>query len=28
VAGVVATIAAIGIWVKGRFEGLKTDLNA
>ena len=28
VAGVIATIAAIGVWVKGKFDGLKTDLGA
>jgi len=28
VAGVILTIAAIGVWVKGKFDGLKTDLGA
>jgi len=28
VAGVITTIAAIGTWVKGKFDTLKTDLNA
>ncbi len=28
VAGVIVTIAAIGTWVKGTFDGLKTDLGA
>ncbi len=28
VAGVVLTIAALGVWVKAQFDGLKTDLGA
>ena len=28
VGGLVLTVAAIGAWVKGRFDDLKTDLNA
>jgi Flp pilus assembly pilin Flp len=28
VAGVIATIAAIGTWVKGKFENLQTGLGA
>jgi len=28
VAGVITTIAAIGAWVKGTFDSLKTNLNA
>ena len=28
VAGVVLTIVALGGWVKGQFDGLKTDLGA
>jgi Flp pilus assembly pilin Flp len=28
VAGVIATIAAIGVWVKGRFDVLDAELQA
>ena len=28
VAGTIATIAAIGVWVQGRFTGLQTDVGA
>ena len=28
VGGLILTVAAIGTWVKGRFEAMKTDLGA
>lgn len=28
VAGLIAVVAAIGAWVKGEFDGLKTELGA
>ena len=28
VAGTIATIAAIGVWVSGRYTGLQTDIGA
>jgi Flp pilus assembly pilin Flp len=28
VVGTVAAITAIGVWVRGRFDALKSDLNA
>ena len=28
VAGLIAVVAAIGTWVKGEFDGLKTELGA
>lgn len=28
VAGVIATIAAIGLWVKGQFDTLQTEVGA